>query len=83
MYNVNTKAQTFRSFVLKETRHILRDRQTLTVLLMLPVIMVLLFGFAIRTDIEDIRIVIVVGTVRNGRLSEGNNNEQSAPLYKV
>ncbi len=52
---------TFRSFVLKETRHILRDRQTLTVLLMLPVIMVLLFGFAIRTDIENVRIVIVDG----------------------
>jgi len=50
---------TFRSFILKETRHILRDRQTLTVLLMLPVVMVLLFGFAIRTDVEEIRIVIV------------------------
>ena len=50
---------TFRSFIIKEIRHILRDRQTLTVLLMLPVIMVLLFGFAIRTDVQQIRIVIV------------------------
>lgn len=49
----------FRSFVLKETRHILRDVRTLTVLLMLPVVMVLLFGYAIRTDVEDIRIVVV------------------------
>ncbi len=53
---------TFHSFVLKETRHILRDRQTLTVLLMLPVVMVLLFGYAIRTDVEDVRIVIVDGS---------------------
>lgn len=49
----------FRSFVIKETRHILRDVRTLTVLLMLPVVMVLLFGFAIRTDVEDIRLVVV------------------------
>ncbi|MEO0558305.1 MAG: ABC transporter permease [Bacteroidota bacterium] len=50
---------TFRAFVLKETRHILRDRQTLTVLLMLPVMMVLLFGYAIRTDVEDVRVLVV------------------------
>lgn len=49
----------FRSFVLKETRHILRDVRTLTVLLMLPIVMVLLFGFAIRTDVEDVRLVVV------------------------
>ncbi len=49
----------FRSFVVKETRHILRDRQTLAVLLLMPVAMVLLFGFAIRTDVEDVRVVIV------------------------
>ena len=49
----------FRSFILKETRHILRDRQTLAVLLLMPVAMVLLFGYAIRTDVEDVRVVVV------------------------
>src|SRR6056297_2154038 len=49
----------FRSFVVKETRHILRDRQTLAVLLLMPLAMVLLFGFAIRTDVEDVRTVVV------------------------
>ncbi|MEP0548871.1 MAG: ABC transporter permease [Rhodothermales bacterium] len=49
----------FRSFVVKETRHILRDRQTLAVLLLMPVAMVLLFGFAIRTDVEGVRVVVV------------------------
>lgn len=49
----------FHSFILKETRHILRDRQTLTVLLLLPVVMVLLFGYAIRTDVENVRVVVV------------------------
>ncbi|MGI9173988.1 MAG: ABC transporter permease [Rhodothermales bacterium] len=49
----------FRSFITKETRHILRDRQTLAVLLLMPVAMVLLFGYAIRTDVEDVRVVVV------------------------
>jgi ABC-2 type transport system permease protein len=47
------------AFVVKELRHILRDRQTLTILLMLPLVQVVLFGFAIRTDINDIRLAIV------------------------
>jgi ABC-2 type transport system permease protein len=45
--------------VRKETYHILRDRRTLTVLLLLPVVQVLLFGFAIRTDIEHVRLALV------------------------
>ena len=43
----------------KEVRHILRDRRTLAVLIMMPVIQVILFGYAIRTDVEDVRLVIV------------------------
>ena len=49
----------FQSFVVKETRHVLRDRQTLAVLLALPFVMVLLFGYAIRTDVEGVRAVVV------------------------
>jgi ABC-2 type transport system permease protein len=43
----------------KETYHILRDRRTLAVLILLPIVQVLLFGFAIRTDVRDVRLVIV------------------------
>jgi ABC-2 type transport system permease protein len=49
-----------RGFVRKETRHILRDRQTLVVLLALPLVQVLLFGFVIRTDVESVRVGFVV-----------------------
>lgn len=48
-----------RAFVVKEMRHIVRDRQTLTILLLLPLAMVVLFGFALRNDINDVRIAIV------------------------
>lgn len=46
-------------FMRKEVHHILRDRKTLVVLLVLPLAQVLLFGFAVRTDIREIRVVAV------------------------
>ena len=43
----------------KEFFHIRRDKRTATVLVMLPVVQVLLFGYAIRTDVNDVRLAIV------------------------
>jgi ABC-2 type transport system permease protein len=43
----------------KETYHILRDRRTLAVLVFMPVVQVILFGFSIRTDVKDVRLAIV------------------------
>lgn len=48
-----------RAFMIKELRHILRDRQTLTILILMPLVQVVLFGYAIRTDIQDVRLAIV------------------------
>jgi ABC-2 type transport system permease protein len=47
------------AFMVKEFRHILRDRQTLLILLLLPLAQVVVFGFALRTDVHDIRIAFV------------------------
>jgi ABC-2 type transport system permease protein len=49
----------FLGFVRKETLHLLRDRQTLGILILFPVVQVLIFGFAVRTDVRDIAIAIV------------------------
>jgi ABC-2 type transport system permease protein len=43
----------------KELYHIRRDRRTLAVLVALPIVQVLLFGYAIRTDVNDVRLAIV------------------------
>jgi ABC-2 type transport system permease protein len=43
----------------KETYHILRDRRTLIVLIFMPVVQVILFGFSIRTDVKNVRLAIV------------------------
>ena len=47
------------AFVRKELHHILRDRQTLAILLLMPLVQVLLFGYALRTDIRDLRVAVV------------------------
>lgn len=49
----------FISFVQKEARHILRDRRTMLILFGMPVVLMLLFGFAITTDVRNVRTVVV------------------------
>ena len=49
----------FIAFVGKEIRHILRDRRTMLILFGMPLIIMLLFGFAISTDVKDVRLVAV------------------------
>ncbi len=43
----------------KEVLHILRDRRTLVVIIALPILQVILFGYAIRTDVDHVRLAIV------------------------
>lgn len=49
----------FRGLVRKEVYHILRDRRTLFVVLAMPVVQMILFGYALQTDIEEIRLLVV------------------------
>lgn len=53
----------FVSFVIKETRHILRDKRTMLILFGMPVVMMLLFGFAISTDVKNVRTIVVTSSV--------------------
>jgi ABC-2 type transport system permease protein len=43
----------------KEMLHILRDRQVIYLALGMPVIMVLLFGYAITFDVDQVRVAVV------------------------
>ena len=51
--------KTFLSFILKEAKHILRDKRTMLILFGMPVMLMLLFGFAITTDVKNVRTVVV------------------------
>ena len=49
----------FFSFVIKEARHILRDKRTMLILFGMPVALMLIFGFAITTDVRNVRTIVV------------------------
>ena len=53
----------FISFVIKETRHILRDKRTMLILFGMPIVQMLLFGFAISTDVKNVRTAVVLTAV--------------------
>ena len=46
----------FAHFVKKESLHILRDTRTILVVIGIPIVLTLLFGFAISTDVNNINI---------------------------
>ncbi|MGM9701708.1 MAG: ABC transporter permease [Prevotella sp.] len=47
------------AFIVKEARHILRDKRTMLILFGMPVVMMLLFGFAITTNVKNVRTLVV------------------------
>jgi len=47
------------TFVQKEFYHVLRDRKTLLILFGLPVVQILIFGFALTNEVKNSRIVII------------------------
>lgn len=55
----------FFSFVIKETKHILRDKRTMLMLFGMPIVMMLLFGFAVTNDVRNVRVVIVMNNADN------------------
>lgn len=49
----------FMAFVRKEFYHILRDRKTLLILFVMPVVEIILFGFALSTEIKNLKIAVL------------------------
>ncbi len=53
----------FISFVIKEGKHILRDKRTMLILFGMPLVLMLLFGFAITTDVKNVRTIVVTSSM--------------------
>ena len=53
----------FISFVIKEAKHIMRDKRTMLILFGMPLVLMLLFGFAITTDVKNVRVVVVTSSM--------------------
>lgn len=52
----------FSAFVKKEFLHIFRDKRTILIVLIMPIVQIILFGYAISTEIYNIRVDIVGDT---------------------
>jgi ABC-2 type transport system permease protein len=50
------------SFIRKEFYHILRDKTTMMILLLMPIIQIILFGFALTTEVKDTQIAVLAPT---------------------
>ncbi len=48
-----------RGFIIKEFHHIFRDVRTMIIIFGMPVVQILLFGFAITTEIKDAKIAVL------------------------
>ena len=47
------------AFVRKEFLHIFRDRRTMMILLLMPIVLIILFGYAITTEIKRVPVAIL------------------------
>jgi ABC-2 type transport system permease protein len=56
---MNIRPRLFTALARKEFRHIFRDRRTVMILLGMPIVQIILFGFAITTEVRDTRIAII------------------------
>jgi ABC-2 type transport system permease protein len=51
--------ESFKGFVIKEFKQIYRDKRTLLVLFGMPIIQMILFGFAVRNEVEDAKVMVL------------------------
>jgi ABC-2 type transport system permease protein len=56
---MNTISQQFLIFIKKEFAHVLRDRKTLLILFGLPIVQIIIFGFALSNEVKNSRILVV------------------------
>lgn len=69
----------------KEFIHIKRDRPSLAMALVAPIVMLLIFGFAVNTDINHVSLVVYDGskTFESRQLVEKFNNSYYFRIYEL
>src|SRR5690348_2373036 len=57
---LRAKARRVRALIVKETRQVLRDPSSVAIGIVLPVILILLFGFGLSLDVKNVPLAIVL-----------------------
>src|SRR5216683_5006372 len=57
---LRAKARRVRALIVKETRQVLRDPSSVAIGIVLPVILILLFGFGLSLDVKNVPLAVVL-----------------------
>jgi len=60
LQSLRAKTRRVRALVVKETRQVLRDPSSVAIGIVLPVILILLFGFGLSLDVKNVPLAVVV-----------------------
>jgi drug efflux transport system permease protein len=71
-----------RGLLRKEFFHIRRDKRTAAVLIALPIVQVMLFGYAIRTDVDNVRLAVVDPAPDNSTIAL-RNRFAAANVFRI
>lgn len=69
---MNTKLKQLMAFTRKEFLHVFRDKRTLLIMFGLPIVQILIFGFALTNEVKNARLLVV----------NPNNEAQSEQLIQ-
>jgi ABC-2 type transport system permease protein len=69
----------FKSFIKKEFYHILRDKRTMFILLGMPIVQIIIFGFALTNEVKNAKIAIFDQS--NDAATQSLRNEIEASSY--
>jgi ABC-2 type transport system permease protein len=72
----------FITFVGKEFKHVFRDRKTLLMLFGLPIVQIVLFGFALTNEIKNSKIIVLDNSRDNSTRAIVNEIEAS-PYFEI
>lgn len=67
----------FKEFTLKEFKHIFRDKTTMLILFAMPLVMIILFSYAISTEVKNISVGVL------GQYLKSINNKGSNTSFNT
>ena len=78
----NIMISNFIPFIKKESLHILRDVRTMMIVLLIPVALMIIFGFAISTEVNNLNVAIVAPN-RSETIQEAVKKLYNNPYFTV
>lgn len=84
-HNEENSMKQFLSFIRKEFYHIFRDTRTMLILLVMPIVLIILFGYAITTEIKCVSIAVFDQSRDEvtGKIIEHLSSSEYFELYKM